>query len=175
MLLLLLLKFNRRFRATCRLHAQVEKPSKRPEWKQVANRACHLLSHRFLARLIFWPWRWRGHVRVEHPLTFNRLQGIISHKIVLFNLEPQNTVALRVYDDEDQGFSTVQMKPWWALGEKGTNQSHRCGVQNNRDVSTFFLCAVRERHEYMCPLETVNKTVPCQLVYHPQVILKFLE
>jgi hypothetical protein len=44
---------------------------------------CHLLSHWFLAWLILRPWRWRLYVPLKHRLTFNRLHGVISQKIVL--------------------------------------------------------------------------------------------
>jgi hypothetical protein len=46
--------------------------------------ACHLLSRRFLAWLIFRPWRWRRYVPPKRRLTFNGLHGVVSQKMVLF-------------------------------------------------------------------------------------------
>jgi hypothetical protein len=43
--------------------------------------ACHLLSRWYLARLIR-PWRWRRYVPPKRRLTFTRLHGVISQKVV---------------------------------------------------------------------------------------------
>jgi hypothetical protein len=51
--------------------------------KQVTT-ACHLLSRRFLARLILRPWRWSQYVPPKRRLTFNELHGVTSQKILLF-------------------------------------------------------------------------------------------
>jgi hypothetical protein len=40
-----------------------------------------LASSRFLAWLIFRPWRWRRNVPQKHRLTFNGLHGVLSQKI----------------------------------------------------------------------------------------------
>jgi hypothetical protein len=48
--------------------------------------ACHLISRRFLARLILRPWRWRRYVPPKRRLTFSGLHGVISQKIVLFKV-----------------------------------------------------------------------------------------
>jgi hypothetical protein len=48
--------------------------------------ACHLLSRRFLARLILRPWRRRRYIPPKHRLNFNGLHGVISQKRVLFNI-----------------------------------------------------------------------------------------
>jgi hypothetical protein len=44
--------------------------------------ACHLLSRWFLSRLILRPWRWVRYVTRKRRLTFNRLYGVISQKVV---------------------------------------------------------------------------------------------
>jgi hypothetical protein len=58
------------------------KPSKKTSMKADAKWA--LLSCWFPARLILWPSGRRRHAPLKHPLTFNRLHGIISHKTELF-------------------------------------------------------------------------------------------
>jgi hypothetical protein len=42
-------------------------------------------SRWFLAWLIYWPWRWRWYVSPKPRLTFNRLRGVKSRKVVLFD------------------------------------------------------------------------------------------
>jgi hypothetical protein len=61
------LKINRRFGGTYR-----------------CRRACHLHSRWYLSRFILRPWRWRWHLSLKRPLTFNGLHGIISQKMVLY-------------------------------------------------------------------------------------------
>jgi hypothetical protein len=55
----------------------------RDSWLAYSS-ACHLLSCSSFAWLILWPWWWRQYVPQKHKLTFNRLHGIISQKILLF-------------------------------------------------------------------------------------------
>jgi hypothetical protein len=52
----------------------------------------HLLWRWYLARLIR-PWRWRRYIPPKRRLTFNGLQCVIFHKIVLCRVHP---------DDEDE-------------------------------------------------------------------------
>jgi hypothetical protein len=61
------IKVNRRFGGT---------------WNQ--SSACHWLSRWFLARLIFWLWRWGRNVPPKRRFTFIGVYGVISNKIVLF-------------------------------------------------------------------------------------------
>jgi hypothetical protein len=51
--------------------------------KKPASPDCHLLSCRFLARLILQPWRRRRCVRLKCRLISNGLQGVISQKTVI--------------------------------------------------------------------------------------------
>jgi hypothetical protein len=46
--------------------------------------ACHLLSRRFLARIILRCWRWRRYVAPKRRLNFNWLHDVISQKSVVF-------------------------------------------------------------------------------------------
>jgi hypothetical protein len=46
--------------------------------------ACHLLSCRYLAWLILWPWRQTWYVPPKCQLTFNGLHSVIPQKIALF-------------------------------------------------------------------------------------------
>jgi hypothetical protein len=48
--------------------------------------ACHLISRWYLARLILRPWRFRWYVHPKRRLTLNGLHGVISQKIVLFEI-----------------------------------------------------------------------------------------
>jgi hypothetical protein len=44
----------------------------------------HIISHWFLSWFILRPWRWRRYVPPKRRLTFNRLHGVISQKVVPF-------------------------------------------------------------------------------------------
>lgn len=73
------------------------------------------------------------------------------------NLIPYNTAALRVFDVEDGSFSQSRGKQ----GKRSVRKegiTHQCTVQKNRDMSALFQPAVREWHEYMCPLEHFKET-----------------
>jgi hypothetical protein len=73
-----LLKFNRRFGETYHLHLQGRRISRARNQRESRWQAGHL------ARLILPPWRWRRYVLPKRRLIFNRLQGVISQKMVLF-------------------------------------------------------------------------------------------
>jgi hypothetical protein len=76
-----LLKVNRRFGGTYRLHLQgrrIRRASNQRESRRQAEQGW------FLARLILRPWRWRQYVTPKRRLTFTGLHGVISQKIVLF-------------------------------------------------------------------------------------------
>jgi hypothetical protein len=68
------LKVNWHFGGNYRLHLQGRK----------IGRTWHMLSPCFLARLILWFWRWRRYVPPKRRLTFNGLQGVISHSSIKY-------------------------------------------------------------------------------------------
>jgi hypothetical protein len=78
------LNVNRRFRGTYCLHHQGRRISRaRSQSESRYWSVYHMLSRWFLARLILRPWRWRRYVPTNRRLTFNRLHGIMSQKMVL--------------------------------------------------------------------------------------------
>lgn len=77
-----MLKVSRCFWGTYRLLLQGQRISR----ARKQHSACHLLSLWFLAYLILQPWRWRWCFPLKHQLTFSRLHGIISQKMVHFIL-----------------------------------------------------------------------------------------
>jgi hypothetical protein len=83
--------------------------------------ACHLLSHWFLAQLILLPWRWRRHVLPKHQLTFNRLYGVMSKKIVLFITTTVRTTNPTYKSIHDHDFyNQLLTASVWKICFKGT-------------------------------------------------------
>jgi hypothetical protein len=64
-----------------------------------------LLSRWFLARLILRPWRWRRQVPLKRRLTFNGLQGVISQKRGVFNVNE----IVRLMPPPDKGSITLRL------------------------------------------------------------------
>jgi hypothetical protein len=93
-----LLKVNRLFGATYRIHLQDERINQGesrwqtelyvpPAFTLVSSRSnnkeskiptCHPLSHWYLARFIFRPWRWKRNVPPKIRSTFNGLHNFVS-------------------------------------------------------------------------------------------------
>jgi hypothetical protein len=77
------LSVNRRIGGTYRLYLQGRKIS----WARNQRESrCLLPTHWFLAQLFLRTWRWRRYIPPKRRLTFNGLYGVISQKIVIFNL-----------------------------------------------------------------------------------------
>jgi hypothetical protein len=89
------LKVKRRFGGTCRLHLQgrrISQARSRP-----CSFACHLLLRWFLARLILRPRRWRRRVPQKRRLIFNRLLGVTSQNIEIFNEQEIQKLVTRIF------------------------------------------------------------------------------
>jgi hypothetical protein len=108
-----------------RIHLQGRRIS-RPRYQSQSS-AFHLLSSWYLAWLILRPWRWRRYVPPKRRFTFNGLHGVISQKLVLFEMYgclPSSNRRL-VLDNETKtvwlrwggfpGAKSAGVRNWWHL------------------------------------------------------------
>jgi hypothetical protein len=137
------LKVNRRFGGTYHLN--------------IHSSVCHLLSRWFFPRLVLWSWRWRRHVPPKRRLTVNGLQGVISHKIVLFittAVRPSNPTLVLSWRQQ-------QLVSWW----------YACRYQVVFCEGTIFIlvCLIFAisryliNTEYLCSLFT--RRGPCAILF----------
>jgi hypothetical protein len=109
------------------------KPSKKPVWKQVANRA-----HWFLARLIFRPWRWRWYISPKRRLTVNRLHSVVSQKMVLFittAVRTSNPTQLLHDNNNTELFWSCETPLLWPVHEREMLEGKNAGW-----FESTFLC-----------------------------------